>query len=109
MTGGFNADPHTLDVAATSISQTMRDMATIDVDDIPGDSPQYGHEGLHASLEHFCSRWQYGVEVLIEDGASIVQAINGAVNTYIEADSSAESSLRAAGSGADPAVDAVDG
>jgi hypothetical protein len=109
VTGGFNSDLATLDMAATSISQTMRDMATIDVDDIPGDSSQYGHEGLHASFEHFCSRWQYGVEVLVEDGASIVQAINAAVDTYIEADRSAESSLHAAGSGADPAVDAIDG
>ncbi len=109
MTDGFNVDLATLDMAATSISQTMRDMATIDIDDIPGDSQQYGHEGLHASFEHFCSRWQYGVEVLVEDGASIVQAINAAVDTYIEADRSAEGSLHTAGSGADPALDAVDG
>jgi hypothetical protein len=47
--------------------------------------------------------------MLIEDGASIVQAINEAVDTYIKADSSAERSLHTAGSGADPAVEAVDG
>lgn len=109
MGSGFNADLETLDLAATSIAQTMRDMEVIDLEDISGDAPQYGHEGLHASLEHFCSRWQYGVEVLVEDGASIVQAINAAVQTYIEADSSAERSLHSAGSGTDPAVDAVDG
>ncbi|MCA1702133.1 MAG: hypothetical protein LC808_02230 [Actinobacteria bacterium] len=109
MSGGFNADLETLDLAATSIAQTMRDMEVIDLEDISGDAPQYGHGGVHASLEHFCSRWQYGVEVLIEDGGSIVQAINAAVRTYIEADSSAERSLRTAGSGADPAVDVADG
>jgi hypothetical protein len=106
---GFNANLEALDAAATSISQTMRDAETIDVEDISGDAPQYGHDGLHASFDHFCSRWQYGVEMLIEDGASIVQAINEAVDTYIKADSSAERSLHTAGSGADPAVEAVDG
>ncbi len=109
MPDGFQVDLTALDQAAVGISRTLRDMQTIAVEDISGDSGQYGHDGLHEAFEHFCQRWQYGVEVLIEDGGKIVTALNACLDAYIDSDSTAAESMRTAGSGADPAVEVADG
>jgi hypothetical protein len=87
----------------------MRDMQTIAVEDISGDAGQYGHDGLHEAFEHFCERWQYGVDVLIEDGGKVVTALNASMDSYIDADSTAAESMRMTGAGADPAVEMADG
>ncbi|MBC6447147.1 hypothetical protein [Actinokineospora xionganensis] len=106
---GFNVDLAALDQAGQAISQTMHDMKTCSVDRIDGGSGQYGHDGLHEAFEHFCDRWQYGVEVLIEDGDKIAKALNASLDAYIDVDQSAEQSMRATGSGADPAAEVADG
>ncbi|MGH3973076.1 MAG: hypothetical protein ACRDS9_07100 [Pseudonocardiaceae bacterium] len=109
MPNGFDVQLAALDQAAQAISQTMRDMESCAVEDIAGDAGQYGHDGLHDAFEHFCDRWQYGVEVLIEDGDKIVRALNASMDTYINTDGAVEQSMRSVGTGADPAVDVADG
>lgn len=109
MPHGFDVKLGALDQAAQAISQTMRDMESCAVEDIEGRAHQYGHNGLHDAFEHFCDRWQYGVEVLIEDGDKIVRALNASMDAYIDADGAAEQSMLSVGTGADPAVDVADG
>lgn len=109
MASGFDVDLAALDQAAQAISQTMHDMKTCNVDDIVGEPGQYGHDGLHEAFDHFCGRWQYGVEVLIEDGDKIVRALNASMDAYMGTDAAVEQSMRAIGSGNDPAVDVADG
>lgn len=109
MTQGFDVDLGVLDGAATAISRTMRDMEQCEVEDIVGPEEEYGHEGLRAAFEHFCDRWQDGVDILIEDGDTIVQALNRAVDVYLEVDRAAERTLKTHGDGADPTVGAIDG
>lgn len=106
---GFNVDLQALDRAAEAIAQTMHDMQSREVGDICGDEQQYGHSGLHAAFEHFCSRWQYGVEVLIEDGDTMTQVLNKVVDTYVAADQSSAQSLRSMGQCSDPAAEVADG
>jgi hypothetical protein len=106
---GFDVDLAALDRAAYGVARIMRDMESCAVDDIDGGAAQYGHDGLHSAFEHFCDRWQYGVEVLVEDGATIVRALNASMDVYLETDRTAEHSMRSAGSGADPAREPADG
>lgn len=109
MAQGFDVDLEVLDGAATAISRTMRDMEQCEVEDIVGPEEEYGHAVLHEAFEHFSDRWQDGVDLLIEDGDTIVRALNRAVDVYLEVDRSAERTFKAHGDGADPAVGAVDG
>lgn len=109
MPDGFDVQLVALDQAAQAVSQTMRDMESCAVEDIDGGADQYGHDGLHDAFEHFCDRWQYGVEVLIEDGDKIAKALNASMDAYINADSTVEQSMRSIGTGADAAVDVADG
>ncbi|MGH3965175.1 MAG: hypothetical protein ACRDTH_11600 [Pseudonocardiaceae bacterium] len=106
---GFDVKLLALDQAAQAVSQTMRDMETCAVEDIHGEAGQYGHDGLHEAFQHFCDRWQYGVEFLIEDGDKIARGLNASMDAYINADGTAEQSMRSVGAGADPAVDVADG
>lgn len=107
MTGGFEVELDVLKGAADAVSQTMRDMQSCQVDDICGPPEEYGHDGLHAAFEHFCGRWQEGVEILLEDGAAISEALRGALRSYSEMEQAAEDTLR--GRGPDPAAESVDG
>lgn len=109
MTQGFEVDLDVLDGAATSISRTMRDMEQCEVEYIVGPEEEYGHAGLREAFEHFCDRWQDGVEMLLEDGETIAQVLNRAVDVYMDVDDTAERTFKAHGDGADPAVGAVDG
>lgn len=109
MPDGFDVDLVALDQAAQAISQTMHDMKTYAVDDIVGASVMYGHGGLHDAFDHFCDRWQYGVEVLVEDAGKIAKALNASIDAYVDVDSAAEQTMHVIGSGTDPAVDAADG
>ncbi|WP_258342229.1 hypothetical protein [Saccharopolyspora gregorii] len=109
MTQGFDVDLQVLDSAGEAVAQTMHDMQSCKVEDICGDEQQYGHAGLHDAFEHFCDRWQHGVEVLIEDGDTITQVLNKVVDTYVEADAASEESMRAVGRGEDPAAGVADG
>lgn len=79
------------------------------MEDIVGPAEQYGHGGPHDAFEHFCDRWQYGVEVLIEDGDKIATALTASRDTYVNADGAAVQSMRSVGTGADPALDVADG
>lgn len=106
---GFEVDLQVLENAGIAITQTMRDMEARRVDNIYDDEQQYGHVGLHDGLRHFCERWQYGVEVLVEDGNTITRVLNDVVDTYIEADQAALREMHAAGSGMDPATEVADG
>lgn len=106
---GFNVDLGALDQASQAVARTMYDMRTCAVEDIAGDAPQYGHDGLYEAFEHFCGRWQYGMELLVADGDTIVRALNLSMDAYLDADQSAEQSMRTAGTGADPAVEVADG
>jgi hypothetical protein len=106
---GFDVDLTALDQAGQAISQTMHDMKTCEVDDIVGATHLYGHDGLRGAFDHFCDRWQYGVEVLLEDGGKIARALNASMDGYIENDSTVEQTFRAAGVGDDPAREVADG
>lgn len=107
MAGGFEVELDVLDGAAKAVSQTMQDMESCQVADICGPSEEYGHDGLHGAFAHFCDRWQEGVEILLEDGEAIGEALRGAAQSYRELDQEAEDRLR--GVGPDPAAEAVDG
>jgi len=109
VTDGFNVDLAALDQAAYGISRIMQDMRSCAVEDIDGGAAQYGHDELHSAFEYFCDRWQYGVEVLIEDGHKIVTALNASMDAYIATDRTAEQTFRSTGTGADPAKDVADG
>lgn len=106
---GFDVQLAALGQAAQAISQTMQDMKSCEVEDIAGPAGQYGHDGLYDAFEHFCDRWQYGVEVLVEDGDKIAAALTKSKDTYLTADRTAVQSIRAVGTGADPAADVADG
>lgn len=107
MTGGFKVDLDVLDDAANAVSQTMRDMESCQVSDICGPPEEYGHDELRAAFDHFCARWQQGVEILLEDGESISEALRRAAQSYREIDRDTEDTLR--GLGTDPAAGTVDG
>lgn len=84
-------------------------MQSFSVEDIDGGKDQCGHGGLHMALAHFCDRWQYGVEVLIEDGGTIVTALNASMDAYLATDTAAAESMRSVGSGTDPASEVAGG
>lgn len=108
MSQGFEVDLDVLDRAATSIARTMNGMEQCEVEDIVGPEEDYGHDALREAFAHFCDRWQEGVELLVDDGATIVSALNRAVDTYMRVDESPAQTFKTHGSGADPAVGAVD-
>lgn len=109
MSQGFEVDLQVLDSAAEAVAQTMHAMQSCTVEDLCGDAPQYGHADLHAAFQHFCDRWQYGVEMLIEDGTTLTQVLNKVVETYVQADHDGERTMHASGSGVDPAAEQADG
>ncbi|PRX49005.1 hypothetical protein B0I33_10337 [Prauserella shujinwangii] len=90
MSGRFEVELDVLDGAATAVSQTMHDMETCKIESICGPAEMYGHDGVHEAFEHFCGRWQQGVELLIEDGATIAGALNRAVEGYGDFEGEAE-------------------
>lgn len=94
---GFSVDVEVLRDAARGIGQTIRDMQAYRTEDLSGDEPQYGHEGVHEGFEHFCSRWQEGVELLIEDAGTIAEVLTIAASTYGAADQTGADTIRAAG------------
>jgi hypothetical protein len=83
---GFDVDTGVLRAAADGISDTVRAMETIAVDDISGPVEQYGHDDLGAAFDEFSERWQYGVEVLTTDGSAISEALRSATRRYAEVD-----------------------
>ena len=76
---GFTVHVDELRAAARGVGQTVRDMGSCKIEDIAGEEEQYGHAGVHQGFEHFCARWQEGVEILLEDGAAIAEALTGGV------------------------------
>ncbi|PXY21179.1 hypothetical protein [Prauserella muralis] len=92
--GGFEVEVDVLDGAATAVSQTMRDMETCKIESICGPREMYGHDRLHEAFEHFCGRWQEGVELLLEDGGAIAGTLTRAVDAYTEFEGEAEQAFR---------------
>lgn len=109
MSEGYRVDIEVLDLAGEAIAQTMHDMESCEVQGICGEQAQYGHAGLHEAFGHFCERWQEGVEMLIEDGDTIVRVLNRAAQAYLQADHDSIRTLESAGAGLDPAAGAIDG
>lgn len=109
MPDGFNVDLQALDRAGEAIAQTMHDMQACEVSDLCGDEQRYGHGGVCEAFDYFCSQWQYGVEVLLEDGDTMTRVLNNVVDTYVQADHSSAQTMRSAGGGPDPGVEAADG
>lgn len=75
-------------------------MESCDVKAICGEQAQYGQAGIHEAFEYFYQRWQYGVEVLIEDGEEITEALGAAIDTYAAAEDAAAQSFTPGGGGA---------
>lgn len=109
MVDGFDVDVGVLADAASGISQTMGDMRQCEVEYIVGPEEMYGHAGVHGAFEHFCDRWQEGVELLLEDGGIISDALIRAVDTYVGVDTSIADGFRVQSSGPDPGVAEVNG
>ncbi|WP_243793886.1 hypothetical protein [Saccharopolyspora gloriosae] len=109
MPDGFQVDLTALDQTGQAISQTIEDMGSKPLGDIDGPSGDYGHAGVHASFKHFCDRWEKALNTLIDDGDTLVQALNASMDSYVEADHAAVQSMRSVGAGSDPAQDAADG
>jgi hypothetical protein len=83
--------------AARGVGQTVRDMESFQIEDIAGEEEQYGHAGVHEGFEHFCARWQEGVEILIEDGLAIADVLTVSASQYGAADQTGADTITAAG------------
>jgi hypothetical protein len=94
---GFTVHVEVLRSAARGITETMRDMQEYRIEDLSGDEPQYGHEGVHEGFEHFCGRWQEGLELLLEDAGVIAEALAMAASSYGAADQTGADTITAAG------------
>ncbi len=94
---GFTVHVDELRAAARGAGQTVRDMESCKIEDIAGEEDQYGHAGVHQGFEHFCARWQEGVEILLNDGAVIAEALTMAASQYGAADQTSTDTINAAG------------
>ncbi|GGX85570.1 hypothetical protein [Streptomyces hiroshimensis] len=47
---------------------------------------ELGHEGLAAAFKSFCSRWDWGVRALVQDGSQFAQRVGLAAGYYHEQD-----------------------
>ncbi|QLE73615.1 hypothetical protein FGW37_20310 [Streptomyces rectiverticillatus] len=47
---------------------------------------ELGHEGLAAAFKTFCSRWDWGVRALVQDGSQFAQRVGLAAGYYHEQD-----------------------
>lgn len=94
---GFTVHVDALRDAARGVGQTVRDMESCKIEGIAGGEKQYGHAGVHEGFEHFCDRWQEGVELLLEDGAAIAEVLATASSRYAAADQTSADKITAAG------------
>ncbi|WP_216211173.1 hypothetical protein [Amycolatopsis aidingensis] len=86
MSGGYVVNVEALQIASRGIAESVRDLEPGVVRGLCGEPEQYGHEGVHAAFAEFCERWDYGVEVLVDDTDGMCEALDHAVLAYVEGD-----------------------
>jgi|SRR5215217_7923273 len=94
---GFYVELNALDSAANGINDTLRDMSTIKIEKICGPEEMYGSGQLRDAFEHFCDRWQEGVEILLKDSGQVTHALTEAAAIYRVLDETTADQLSGAG------------
>lgn len=79
---GFDVDVDALRGAASGIGKTIHDRDVCEIRGVCGDAEQYGSDAVHGAFADFCGRWQYGVEVLLDDAEGIRDALDRAASAY---------------------------
>ncbi|MDD7939286.1 hypothetical protein PHK61_12755 [Actinomycetospora lutea] len=101
MAGGYAVDLDALHRAAQGVRATVDQVGGTRLD---GVGTAAGHERLGAALAEFATRWQRGVEALVEDGRAVADRLGAAEHGYRRAESGAVRRLDGLlrGSGPDP-------
>jgi hypothetical protein len=94
---GFYVELNALDAAASGINDTFHDMSTIKIEKICGPEEMYGSGQLRDAFEHFCDRWQEGVEILLKDTGQIAGALTDAAAIYRVMDETSADALSGQG------------
>ena len=69
-------------------------MATKKVKDIDAPKDAFGHDGLGATVQDFCDRWEIGVEHLTKDGSEIADRLVHSLGAYQKAEEMTLSSVQ---------------
>ncbi|SFB64949.1 hypothetical protein SAMN05216266_1514 [Amycolatopsis marina] len=93
---GFDVDVDALRGAASGIGKTLHDREVCEIRGVCGDAEQYGSDAVHGAFADFCGRWQYGVEVLLDDAEGIRDALGRAASAYQATDEGMRDPLQGA-------------
>lgn len=86
MADEFAVDPDALINAAAGVRSLMDELADKDVNDVDCEPVAVGHEGLAATLQEFCDRWDHGVFYLTRDGEELASQLNATADQYLHDD-----------------------
>jgi len=100
---GFHVDVDKVEQAASGITKSVDDQSNFELRGLCGDSPLYGHGGVHDALMTFCVRWSDGLDTLTEDAGAIGDVLTKAAAAYRAVDQAGAQALTG-----DPATAAVE-
>ncbi len=99
---GFHVDVDVLESASTSMGEILHDQDSFELRGLCGDSPLYGHDGVHGALAEFCGRWSIGLDALADRAGDLGDLLGTAAKAYRAVEHDNTAALKG-----DPGWDAV--
>lgn len=107
MSNGFMVNFSDLVDAAEGVNGTIVDLRNDKVSSLGGQSADYGDDALASTVSSFCSRWQIGVQNLVNDASQVATRLALSAAAYARAERknvALISSVLQQHSGTDPAA-----
>ncbi|MER7772109.1 hypothetical protein [Kitasatospora sp. NPDC096140] len=99
---GFKVDLEALKTASSGIADTMVKLKVKKVSDLDSKKGDIGHGHLADVLEHFCTRWEIGVENLAKDAQAVSKRLDASVKAYQSIEGAIVDGMLGTSSGEDP-------
>jgi hypothetical protein len=100
----FSVDPSSLQSLSGTLSRIHAEMASMH-GTVSGYEGRLGGGDLEGEIEHFCSHWAYGLQLLTDHMTKVVQRLDDAAAAY----DSSENEIKAAESALEREVTALEG
>jgi hypothetical protein len=91
---GFHVDIESLERASGGIARSINEQERHRLKDVCGEQAAYGDVAVHRALEHFCARWDDGLDLLIEDAKKVSDILGRAAMAYRAVDNASAATLR---------------
>ncbi|MEU4693898.1 hypothetical protein [Actinoplanes sp. NPDC023714] len=101
---GFHVDIESLEQAGDGIARSVDDQEKHRLKEVCAGPEAYGDVSIHRAMQHFCDRWNDGLDLLVEDAKKVSDVLGRAAAAYRAVDNANAASLRG-----DPGTQVTDG